>query len=674
MMNDNRKPNRLINSKSPYLLQHAYNPVEWYEWEPEAFERAKRENKPIFLSIGYSTCHWCHVMERESFEDEEVANLLNKNFVSIKVDREERPDIDSLYMRVCQMMTGQGGWPLTVFLTPDKKPFYAGTYFPKHSKYGRPGMLDLLPQIANAYKSNPQRIDKITSQLTEALQERPEAQTSKGIQETHLHEAYNGLLRQFDAIYGGFGQPPKFPLPHQHLFLMRYYYWTGNKQALQMVTKTLDAMLDGGIYDQLGSGFARYSVDGKWLVPHFEKMLYDQALMLFALTEAYQITKNERYKQVIKEVVSFIQREMTDSQGAFYSAIDADSEGEEGTYYIWSKQEVIDLLGPKEGEVFCDVFNMTEQGNFEGKNILNLIRTSLEKLASNHNISIDQVEKIIQHGKKTLFERRQQRVYPHVDDKVLTSWNGLMIAALAKAGAALKEATFLQMANRALQFIEQHLWTESGLKARYRDGEVKYQAYLDDYAFLLWAYVELFQAEGQSTYLHQAIKLYREMMNRFWDPNGGFYFTDENGEQLLVREKQWYDGAIPSGNGIASYQLWRLYKLTNDEQMFTTVKQLLQAAANEVTHYPSGYLCTVQTAMALSHGGEEVVVSGKDERKDEELFQWLRTSFLPFTVFQKQEDVSKQWTVQICQQFVCQQPVHTVEEVKKYFIKNEKND
>ena len=479
-MNKQKSPNRLIHSKSPYLLQHAYNPVEWYEWGEEAFQRAKQEDKPVLVSIGYSTCHWCHVMAHESFEDEDVAKILNERFVAIKVDREERPDIDSVYMKACQMMTGQGGWPLNVFVTPEQKPFYAGMYFPKESKYGRPGFKEVLVQLYDQYKENSSKIYEVSNQLIEALQQTSNVNQEESLSKDILHQTYQQLSENIDEEYGGFTDAPKFPTPHMLMFLMRYYKWTNEKQALNMVTKTLDGMADGGIYDHIGFGFARYSTDSMWLVPHFEKMLYDNALLLMAYIEAYQITKNERYKKVSQEIITFIKREMTGKKGGFYSALDADTEGEEGKYYIWDYKEIFNILGPELGKVFVDVYNITPKGNFEGENIPNLINTNLKKVATNHQFTVEKLKEQLEIARKRLFEVRLRRTYPHVDDKILTSWNALMVAAIAKAYQVFDIKDYKQLAEKGVQFLEQYLIVDGRIMVRFREGEVKNKGFIDD--------------------------------------------------------------------------------------------------------------------------------------------------------------------------------------------------
>lgn len=671
--------NWLVQSKSPYLKQHETNPVNWLEWSPEAFEKAKRENKPVFVSIGYSTCHWCHVMERESFEDEEVANLLNKYFVSIKVDREERPDIDSIYMNVCHILTGHGGWPLNVFLTPDQKPFYVGTYFPKYSQYGRPGMMDVITQLHDKYTKENENIVQIADKITHTLNVQAAIDKEKSIPEKKIHEAYEQISKQFDTVYGGFGQAPKFPMPHQLMFLLRYYVWANKEQALLMVENTLQGMANGGIYDHIGGGFSRYATDDKWLVPHFEKMLYDNTLMLYLLAETYQVTKEQRWKKLSYEVVRFIEREMTSPNGAFFSAIDADSEGVEGKYYVWSKEEVLQTLGPELGELFSRAYNITSNGNFEGKNIPNFIHTSLEKIASEINISIDLLEEKLAAGKDRLLQARNKRTYPHVDDKILTAWNALMVAALTKAGVVFQQESFIQRAEKAITFIEDELWKQETVYARYREGEAKYIGYLDDYAFLLWAYVELYEAKGELIYLQRCEKISNILFNRFWDKeNGGFFFTDDDGEKLIMREKQSFDDAMPSGNNVAALQLWRLAKITGDQQLMKKVDHLISAFQREVEAHPSGLVYLMQAVMAKYHGGKEVFVSGKSEEKRKEIKKVYHSSFRPFDVFidvdpaKMNAQAYEAWrdklnnedeiALYICEQYACKEPIFSLEQ------------
>ncbi len=643
--------NRLSNEKSPYLLQHAHNPVDWFPWGEEAFEKARKENKPVFVSIGYSTCHWCHVMEKESFEDEEVAELLNKHFISIKVDREERPDIDSLYMNVCQMLTGQGGWPLNVFLTPDQKPFFAGTYYPKEAKYGRPGMMELIPQLYNAFSTNTKKMNDLSLKLTNALHKSSHAEAGS-LSPKITEAAFQQLRSMYDAENGGFGGAPKFPTPGQLLFLLRYYETKKDPEALNMVETTLDSIARGGIYDHIGYGFARYSTDPMWLVPHFEKMLYDQALLLIAYSEAYQITKIPQYQEIVYNTIEFVERELTHPEGGFYSAIDADSEGEEGAYYIWSYKEVMELLGEEEGALFTKAYDITEEGNFEGRNIPNLIFAEADPLLEEFHLSLDELEERLEASRIILFERRQSRVYPHLDDKILTAWNGLMVVALTKAGAVFKEPKFIEKAEKALSFINLYLKNSDILYARFRDGEAKHIAYLDDYAFLLWSYIELYEATGNTSYLEKAEQTAALIFQNFEDKeNGGFYFTQHDAEKLFVREKITLDSAIPSGNGIATLQLWRLAKLTEDLDLMRSVEKLLAIFADDINTYPSSTLTLLSTELALHAEGREIKIVGSDT---ESVLNLLNTTFRPYDVWTHKHSLEKQIEVEVCQNNVCQ--------------------
>jgi len=624
-------------------------------------------------------------MERESFEDQEVADLLNKYFVSIKVDREERPDIDSIYMTVCQMLTGQGGWPLNVFLTPHQKPFYAGTYFPKTSHYGRPGMMDVLPQLHEKYEQERDNIENIADKITSSLKERSTAGGGKEISENVIHKAYQEIVQSFDRLYGGFGQAPKFPLSHQLLFLLRYYYWTGTDAALTMVEETLEGMTNGGIYDHIGGGFARYSTDNMWLVPHFEKMLYDNALLLYVLAETYQSTHNEKWKKISYEVFEFIKREMTNADGGFYSAIDADSEGIEGKYYVWSRTEVLNILDFTLGELFCEAYDISDEGNFEGSNNPNMIETELEEIASDRGLSVENVKMQLEKAKNILLKEREKRVYPHLDDKILTSWNALMAAALAKAGMVFQEPQFLEHARNSITFIEEKLWNGEQLYARFRDGDVKFKAYLDDYAFLLWAYLEMYEAEQRVHDMQQAIKIKNILFHEFWDQqNGGFYFTSTDAESLIFREKQGFDGALPSGNSVSSLQLWRLAKLTEDMDLQEKVNQLLVSFEHDATVYPHGLLYMLQTVIAMYAGGKEVVVSGLNHNKIKEFIHFYHESYHPFDilmvanperinieelqVWKDKIDGKHDFVLYVCEQYSCKNPIYNIEEAKQMIV------
>lgn len=636
-MTTNHKPNRLAKEKSPYLLQHQYNPVNWFPWSEEAFEIAKREDKPIFLSIGYSTCHWCHVMERESFEDDEVAALLNEKFISIKVDREERPDVDHIYMNVCQQMTGHGGWPLSILMTPDKKPFFAGTYFPKSSGYGHPGpgIMEVLGQIADKWTEDRERIMNAADKVTEAVQvvyaNEQGTEMTMGI----LHEAFDIYKRSFDPKYGGFGSAPKFPSPHNLCFLMRYHHKTGNQEALDMVKKTLDAMYAGGIYDHLGYGFSRYSVDREWLVPHFEKMLYDNALLAIAYIECYQITGNETYKRVANQIFQYVQRDMTSEEGGFFSAEDADSEGEEGKFYVWTPDEIKQVLGEQNGQLFCDYYDVTKAGNFEGHNILNLVQQDAERFVAGKNMTVKQFEEQLEQMRKKLFEIREKRIHPHKDDKILTAWNGLMVAALSKGAQALGEPKWLQLAEDSVSFIFRKLIREDGrLLARYREGEAAFLAYVDDYAFLIWGLIELYQTNFKTEYLEKALGLHQDMMRLFWDQeHGGFFFYGEDAEQLLSRPKELYDGAMPSGNSVAAVNTLRLARLTGQHPLEETAQQLLETFSGEVSHYPTAFSHFLMAYLFALKGSKEVVIVGEEENAStRSMIEMVHSRFLPDVV------------------------------------------
>ena len=676
-MSDYEHSNRLIHEKSPYLLQHAHNPVDWYPWGEEAFRRAKEENKPVFVSIGYSTCHWCHVMAHESFEDEEVAELINRYFIPVKVDREERPDIDAIYMDACMKLTGQGGWPLNAFLTPDQKPFYVGTYFPKTGKYGRPGMMDVLPQLHDVYTNDPERVTEIGNRMKEALEVRAEPGNGE-IPTSTLHQAFGQLAKLYDGVYGGFGGAPKFPSPHQLLYLFRYYKWHEEPLAFEMADRTLDAMASGGIYDQIGSGFARYSVDEHWIVPHFEKMLYDQAMLMLAYTEAFQISGDGRYAGIVNDLYQFIKREMTHPDGGFYSALDADSEGAEGTYYLWTEEEVYAVLDEKEAEIVCAVYDITPGGNFEGKSIPNMVGLDMDAITEEFGIPEEEVDRILDEALPKMLTYREARVYPHLDDKVLTSWNGLMIAALAKAGAAFSDSGMIETAKRAADFITRNLDAGDHLFARWREGEARFHAYLDDYAYLMWGQLELHQATGQERYASEAVRLAGILEERFADGPGAFFFTDREGETLLTRSKDVLDGALPSGNGIAAMQLWRLGKLTADERWIRRAEEIMAEFSGEAEQYPNGTLSLLMGRMAFEAGGREVVVTGSRPDYRSELLDLLRETFLPFDVWTEPSDDSSPLagltsgktdnshplTAFVCENNMCHAPVRGIGEIK----------
>ncbi len=634
-----RKSNRLINEKSPYLLQHAYNPVDWFPWGEEAFSKAKQEDRPIFLSIGYSTCHWCHVMEKESFEDTQVADLMNDTFVSIKVDREERPDIDHIYMTVCQMMTGGGGWPLNIIMTPDKKPFFAGTYFPKESHYGRIGMIDLAPRIKKLWSDNRDEVVEAARKVTSALNQIPDDAPGAGLSINALREAHAQLAQRFDSARGGFSQAPKFPTPHNLLFLMRYANRTSEKSVMAMVEKTLENMRRGGIYDHIGFGFHRYSTDNEWLAPHFEKMLYDQAMIALAYTEAYQITRNYQYKKTVEEIFEYVLRDMTSNDGAFFSAEDADSEGVEGKFYVWSLDEMLKILSAGEARVACKIFGIRAEGNFKeestghltGDNIIHLDR-SLAQSASELGISLEQLEEIFEKIRLKLFTEREKRTHPYKDDKILTDWNGLMIASLAKASQAFGDRNYAQAAMRSADFIIKKMRDEKGrLLHRYRDGEAGLPAHVDDYAFLIWGLIELYEATFVLDYLKIALELNDDFLDRFWEKSaGGFYFTAHDTEETLIRKKELYDGATPSGNSVAALNLIKLARLTSNVELEEKANRILEVFTGIVSKFPSGYtqlLMAVDYALGPSY--EIVLVANEDSEDFLEFKQKLQQPFVP---------------------------------------------
>lgn len=611
-MQQENKSNRLINEKSPYLIQHAYNPINWYPWGEESFEDAKKEDKPIFLSIGYSTCHWCHVMAHESFEDENVAAILNKFFISIKLDREERPDVDSVYMTVCQALTGSGGWPLTIIMTPNQKPFFAGTYFPKTSRYGMPGLIEILESVATQWKNSKEKLinssDNILKELGKFFVS--ESNDTK-LSEKNLKNGYNQLLKSFDIKYGGFSPAPKFPTPHKLMFLLRYYKMYDETNALEMVETTLGSMYRGGLFDHIGYGFSRYSTDDKYLVPHFEKMLYDNALLVISYLEAYEITKNPLYKDISIKSLEYVFRELTSNEGGFYCAQDADSEGEEGKYYVFTPDEIKIILGEEDGNYFNEYYDITDEGNFEGKSIPNLIKNS------NYNKKDEKIDVLAQN----ILDYRNERYSLHKDDKILTSWNGLMIATLSKAYKVLEDEKYLEYAKKAIDFIYNNLVDSKGrLFARYREKEAKYKAILDDYAFLTYGLIELYESSYEILYLKKAIDLTEAMIDLFFDEkNACFFLYGKDSEKLIARPKELFDGAIPSGNSVAAYNLIRLARITG--------KSLFEEISKDVLDYIAGSIISeeinhsfflIASSFALNKTKELICVI-KDESEKEKI-------------------------------------------------------
>ncbi len=673
MSNSDAAPNKLIHETSPYLLQHAYNPVNWYPWGEEAFHKAKTEGKPIFLSIGYSTCHWCHVMAHESFEDEQVAKRLNAGFVSIKVDREERPDIDAVYMDVCQTLTGSGGWPLTVFLTPEQIPFFAGTYFPKSGRYGRPGFLELLDSVAYQWEKDPGRIENSGREIVQALSTQAEkyvAQLSASNKDI-IPKAVRQLSGNFDPHYGGFGNAPKFPMPHNLMFLLCCYLRETETSVLEIVRKTLDGICCGGIFDHIGFGFSRYSTDQKWLAPHFEKMLYDNALMTLALLEFFRISGESVYRDVACRTLEYVRREMTSPEGGFYSAQDADSDGEEGKYYTFSEQEVIDLLGKEAGTNFCMDYNFSIEGNFEGKNIPNRIGKSIFP----ENVSDDVLAK--------LYRYRLERFPLHKDDKILTSWTSLMIAAYAKAFQITGKAEFLEAAERALSFVNQTLRDENGLCVSYRNGKVSGAGLLDDYAFLCWACLELFEATQHLPHLSQALFLAQEAENCFADSKGGFFMNQLREDKLIFRPKQTFDGALPSGNSVFLFALQKLAALTGEERWRTAADKQLDFLLPELSASPAAHTFALMALIDMQNQSREMVCVAQ-KQDVETLLQIISKKPRPgLTTLIKTDENSRElaqiapftqyysgtagqrFTFYLCENHACSAPFFTIDELEE---------
>jgi uncharacterized protein YyaL (SSP411 family) len=635
--------NNLIFEKSPYLLQHAENPVNWYPWGPEAFTKAQTEDKPIFLSIGYSTCHWCHVMERESFEDPEVAELMNDSFVSIKVDREERPDIDNVYMLVCQMLTGSGGWPLNIMMTPDKKPFYAATYIPRETRQGRVGMVDLIPRVKDMWETRRSEILGAANDITEGLStvatKTLSQATPEALGDSALSLTYEQLSARYDEEYGGFGDAPKFPMPHNILFLLRYWRRTGNETALDMVEKTLQQMRRGGIYDHIGYGFHRYSTDSHWLVPHFEKMLYDQALLAIAYIEAYQATGKDEYGNTAREIFTYVLRDMMRPGGGFYSAEDADSEGVEGKFYVWTFQETQQILEPAEAALVAKVFNMRKDGNFAeegtrkrtGRNILHL-KKSAKEVASDLKVREEALQKRLNKALHKLHTHREARIHPHKDDKILTDWNGLMIAALAKGAQVFDEPQYAEAARSTVDFILKNMRAGDGrLLHRHRDGQAAILANVDDYAFMVWALLELYEATFEVSHLEAALALNKDLIAYFWDDTGGgFYFTPDDGETLLIRQKEIYDGAIPSGNSVAMLNLLRLARMTGNPDLEKKAAAIGAVFSATVREAPSGHtLLMAGVDFGIGPSYEVVIVGNPQAMDTKKMIQELRRPFIP---------------------------------------------
>lgn len=673
-MSEHKHTNRLNHETSPYLRQHAHNPVDWYPWGEEALAKARHEDKPIFLSIGYSACHWCHVMERESFENEPTAALMNELFVNIKVDREERPDLDSIYMEAVQAMTGQGGWPMSMFLTPDGKPFYGGTYYPPEPRYGMPSFIQVLHSVANAYQSKRDQINDQAQRLTDMLQRTAtlSAQDSD-LSTAILDEALQQLLQYFDSEEGGFGSQPKFPQPMTLDFAMTQQAHKGDLDALYMAELTLEKMAHGGIYDQLGGGFHRYSVDAIWLTPHFEKMLYDNAQLLRSYLHAWLITKQPLYRRIIDETIDYVLREMTAPEGGFYSTQDADSEGEEGKFFVWTPTEIEAILGKEAATIFNAYYGVSARGNFEGKNILHVV-TTVENIAQRFQMPAEAVERSLATSRRQLFDAREQRIKPGRDEKVLTEWNGLMIHALAECGAALGRADALHAAQHAANFILQQMSQPDGkLYRSYKDGKARLNAYLEDYAAFGIALVALYEATFDLRWLGEASRLTRLLIDQFDDDqNGGFYQTGLDHEQLVVRRKDFIDNAIPSGNSLTAELLLKLAVLTGNEDYRRQARLICLVMKESMARQPTGFgrlLCALNQLLVPS---QEIAIVGDPEAADTAaLLQVVRSRYLPTSVLalkrpgeesmlpllEGRDLVNGQAAAYVCENYACKLPV-----------------
>ena len=687
--------NRLVFEKSPYLLQHAGNPVDWWPWGDAAFAEARKQDKPVFLSIGYTTCHWCHVMEHESFEDPEVAALINEHFIPVKVDREERPDVDEVYMTFTQALTGRGGWPMTVILTPERQPFFAGTYFPKESRTGRPGMMDLVPQFAAIWRDQKQAVYEDAARFVTELEKMTGGSPGGELGPEILTKARESFGKRFDPEHGGFSRAPKFPVPPNLMFLLRHGHRASDSEAIAMVEKSLTSMRHGGVYDQVGFGIHRYSTDPIWLLPHFEKMLYDQALFTLANVEAYQVTGDERFAETTREVLGYVLRDMTHSDGGFYSAEDADSEGEEGKFYVWTIEEVREVLGEEDGRFFADTFHFAEPGNFREEVSGELIGANIPHLRGDlAPTDRDRIEEL----RQKLFEAREKRIHPQKDDKILTDWNGLMIAAFARASRVLEEPEFADAARQATDFALSELVGEDGrLLKRWRQGEAGLTAHLEDYMFFTWGLIELYETTFDVRYLEEAVRLTDATLEHFQDDEGGgFFMIADDAERLLVRPKKLYGGAIPSGNAVALLNLARLYRMTGESRYQDAAEALVLAFSGEIENQPSAYPVVLCALDFLFGPTREIVIVGDPESEDtRQLLSALQRPFLPNQVVllkpTRNSEVAHRLaklapytaslealeggaaTAYVCEDFACQLPTTDLKKVQEMLGLEEKS-
>jgi len=674
--------NRLIHETSPYLLQHAHNPVEWYPWGEEAFEEARRGNKPVLLSIGYSACHWCHVMEKESFENDEIAALMNEYFVSIKVDREERPDLDEIYMNAVQMLTGRGGWPMTVFLTPAGKPFFGGTYFPPEDRYGVPGFPKILKAVAQAYRERPEDVAKSVEQILGALSRLSTlSESQRPFSPEIIALSAQRLAQSYDSEYGGLGRAPKFPNPGVFELFLRHYRRRKEGHFLDMVAHTLTKMAEGGIYDHLGGGFHRYSVDEKWLVPHFEKMLYDNAQLTRIYAQAFCLTQNSLFKRVVEETVAYLLREMLHPEGGFYSTQDADSEGKEGRFFLWDYKEILQLLGEETGEIFCRIYDVSEFGNFEGENILHPILTP-EQSAKFFNRELPEIEKLIAGAKAGLFREREKRVKPFRDEKILTAWNGLMLSGLAEAYKITGDPSYRKAAEKTVEFVYAKMFKKGLLLHTFKDGEAKIYGYLDDYAFFASGLLDLYEASYDAAQLDRAAELVETMIREFWDDiDGGFFYTGKAHEQLITRTKPAFDSSVPSGSSIATQVLLRVYHYSGKEDYLRRAEKVLRLYYDAMEQQPFGFTHMLSALDFYLEKPKEIVLVGeRDDQATQNLLTSIHSLYLPnktlrvvepgkplekiSPLLQGKKPLDGKPTVYVCQNFTCSPPVTEWEELK----------
>jgi uncharacterized protein len=692
---EKRKPNSLINETSPYLLQHAYNPVNWFPWAEDSINLAKKENKPIFLSIGYSSCHWCHVMAHESFEDNDIAKLMNEKFINIKVDREERPDIDDVYQRACQLVTGNGGWPLSVFLTPDLKPFYVGTYFPKDNRYGMPGFGEVLKQLDEAFNFRKNDINSTTSEFMNSLiaSSKNSSLTNKDLEidKSILDESALNLLHIADFTYGGFGMSPKFPNVSNLLFLLRYYDISKIEKFKDFVVFTSEKIMYGGIHDHLGGGFSRYSTDQKWLVPHFEKMLYDNSLLIILFSEVYQITKDAKFKMVVEKTLGYVLRDLLNEDGGFFSAEDADSEGEEGKYYLWSKKEISSIIqNPLHLDIFCEYYDVSQGGNFEGKNILNT-KSSYPHLSKKYNFDLDDIKNIIDENSLKLFNAREKRIRPQKDDKTILSWNALSISSFVKGYRITDNELYLNTAINAVKFIETTMKSSDGSLYRiYKNGSSKIPSYLDDYAFYINALLDLFEIKPDTQYIELAVQYTDYLTKNFWDSDeNNFYYTSDFHESLPIRNKILHDLAIPSGNSVSVSNFIRLYHITGNNDYLNFAEKMMKVSLLSAAENPFSFGCLLSSAYLYVKKPLEITfVSRGAHSKKSALLDFINKAFIPngilsiidkscnieslekYSLFQNKSLINKnspysEEFVLICKDFTCSPPITNIDDLKE---------